>query len=382
MTANKKEINLKTNNIIYVIEAFFLTGIAVFLSVISGMLITDITGFVCIIAASALIACVFFLTSPSVIVIAGIASFAITFTLNENLLNAFASMAYVIIGAFIYFGVKNKRNRTQITVRIAIVITVFYFLLIAASFMMETGTFYDGMMALTSQIDQVLHNNVESVVKQYTTLMLAQSSGAGTTAEEAAQAAYFVETYITELVMNFKAILPACFILYNVLIAYLSTSIFKSAYNIFIPMANPKRNKIKNTYWRIKISVVSSIIMTCALFFAILASKGDTVLPYIVLMNLIYILAPGFCVMGVYFVYDKLFKSRTGIIPAVLVISLIMLAFISPTIVIFVVYSGASVLMAVGLYSALIGDLKKFFEKAKKALLGDGSDDDDDDYID
>ncbi|MCL1858717.1 MAG: hypothetical protein FWF92_05735 [Oscillospiraceae bacterium] len=380
----KKLKKLKNNNIIYVIEAFVLTAAAVFLSVISGgALVNDLTGLICVIAASALFACVLFLTNPGVIFISGIASFAITFTINGNITGSFESLIYVIIGSIIYFGLrnaKNKKTRTQITVLITVVLVVFYFLMLALSFMMATGTFYSGMIALTSEIDRALNDGVESFISQYTAL-LAKSSG-GTVSEETAQAAYLTEIYVKELVMNFKAIIPACFIIYSALIAYLSTSLFKSAYNIFIPMANPGRKKIKNKYWRVNISVVSAIIMIAALFFALLFSKKDNILPSIVLTNLIYILAPGFCLMGIYFTYDRIFKEKARIFPVMLIAAAIMFAFIFPSAIIFILYAAASVLMAVGLYAALIDSIKKVLDKAKKALLGDENDDDDDDYID
>ena len=388
MTANKKEKKLKkfkNKNIIYVIESFILTAAAVFLSVISGILVANLTGVLCIIAASAFIACVLFLTNPSVIIISGVASFAITFTLNGSIISALASLPYVIIGAFIYFGIKskNKKSRTQITVRIATVLAVFYFLLLALSFMLETGTFYSGMIAMASRIDKTLSEGVETVVRQYISIsMLPAQSSSISAAEEAAQQAYLIESYVKELVMNFKAIIPAGFVLYNLLIAYLSTSLFKSAYNIFIPMANPDRKKIKNKYWRINISVASAIIMTVILFFSVVLSKSENIIWPIMLTNMTYILAPGFCLMGVYLAYDKIFMGKSVIFPAILAAGVIMLAFVFSAAV-FVLYSAAAVLMAVGIYAALIEDIKKLFEKAKKALFGDGNDDDDDDdYID
>jgi hypothetical protein len=109
---------------------------------------------------------------------------------------------------------------------------------------------------------------------------------------------------------------------------------------------------------------------------AMMFSGQDNLLPAIVLTNLIYILIPGFCVMGAYFICDKMSESSLGMIPVVILMVMpVMFAFIFP----FLVYLIAALLMLTGLYSALIGDIRKFYEKTKKWMSG-GSDDDD--YID
>ena len=383
---NQKEEKLKINNIVYVIEVFILTAIAVFLSIIGGVNFSGLTGLLCFVTASALFSCVLFLTSPGVIIISGVASFAITFTLNGNMVSSLASLIYVITGAIIYFGVRGKKNRTQITVRIALVMALFYLGLLVLSLFLETGTFSLGMVS--SMIDSELTKGAEYFVQQYNSV-ITQYAGAGTgtgaSIEETAQTAYFIELYIKELVLNLKAIIPACFILYNALIAYLATLLFKPAYNIFIPLANPNRKKIKNNYWRVNISVVSAIIMSVALFLSLILSKENNIIAAIVLTNLVYILAPGFCLMGIYFAYDKIFKSRSGILPVVIIVGAVMLVFIYPAALLFILYSSLSVLMAVGLYAAMIEDARKLYDRAKKAILGDGNDNDendDDDYLD
>ena len=382
---NKKRKKIKNNNIIYMIEAFILTAAAVFLSVLSGTAFGSLTGFFCIIFASALFSCVLFLTSPSVILISGIASFAITLTLTNNIINAVSSLIYIIAGAFVYFGVRRKKSRTHITVGIAVCLSVLYMGMLVLYFLLETGTFSVGM--LSSMIDSTLTNWVELAIKQYNS-MLAQYSNSGINGginiEEAAQAAYLMESYAKETVMNLKAVIPACFVLYNIIIAYLSTSVFRLAYNIFIPMANPNRKKINNKYWRINISAVSAVIMAAALVINFLVSKKqESLFTSIVMTNLIYILAPGFFLMGVYFAFDRIFKSRIGVIPVMLIISAVMLAFISTMILFIVVYALLAVLMITGIYAALIESMKQLFDKAKKVLFGDDDDnDDDDDYMD
>jgi len=81
--------------------------------------------------------------------------------------------------------------------------------------------------------------------------------------------------------------------------------------------------------------------------------------------------------MGIYFVHDKIFKSGAGVIALVPVIVAIVLLFMFP----FAFIVTMAFFMILGLYAALIGDIKKFYEKIKKFISG-GDDDDDDDYID
>ncbi|MCL2816512.1 MAG: hypothetical protein FWD23_18095, partial [Oscillospiraceae bacterium] len=313
----------------------------------------------------ALFSCVLFLTKSKALLPAGIISFTAAFILNEDIITAFASLIYIIAGALIYFGVRSKRkqNRTQITVRISVALAVFYLLLLAVSFMMSAGTFYNGMTALVSDIDSELTAGTEAIVNQFS------AYSDMTDAEKA--------DYVKELVINMKAILPACFILYSLFTAYLATALFKPAYNIFIPLAYPGRKRIKNKYWRINISTISAIIMILSVFLAVMASGGDNILASIVLTNLIIILIPGFCVTGIYFTFDNIFRSGAGFLPVMLAVGTVMLAFIFP----FAIIVTMIVLIISGLYASLIGDIKKLYEKMKKMLLGDG-DDDDDDYID
>jgi len=226
-------------------------------------------------------------------------------------------------------------------------------------------------------IDSGLTNTIELFAAQSNSLLPLPS---GTEAGDAALAAGFTEAYITELVMNLKAVMPALFVLYAALTAYLSTAFFKSAYNIFIPMANPgkKRKRIKSKYWRIQISSVSAVVLAAAMLLTVLFSFRDNLIASIVLTNLTYILTPGFCIVGVYFVYDKIFKSNAGFVPVILIIGAAALVFVLPVAAFIGLYAAGSLLMIVGIYATLIGDIRKFLDKAKKLVSGD---DDDDDFI-
>ena len=380
MTANKREKNLKNNNIVYIIEIVILTAAAVFLSVIGSTLFVDIIGFagimaVCIAVASALFACVLFLTKSRVIIPAAIISFAGTFILTQNMISSCASLIYIVIGLFIYFGVKKKNKRTQITVGISAVLTVLYAVILISSVVLPAGTF--SPRETVASIDADLTNRLDGYIDQYSDVFM-QYSGDETlaSATDEERAVYF-ENYKKELVMNIKAILPSCFVLYSLIIAYLSTALFKHSYNIFIPMANPGRKRIKNKYWRINISAVSAIIMIISMILAMIFSTGDNLIGYIVLTNFVYILIPGFTIMGIYFAYDKMFKNGAGFFPVATIIGVVIAAFIFP----FAIVAATAFFMLLGIYAALISDIKKYYDKLKKILLGD-DDDDDDDYID
>jgi hypothetical protein len=355
-----------------------LTAAAVFLSVTgSSYFISplNIAGLLCTaVIASALFACVIFLTNSRILIPVGILSFAISFMTTGNLASALGSLTYIFVGAFIYFGIKGSRSgksqsvdktemrqfrRTQITVAAAGFLSLFFAGIFVAHILVATGAF--SFAAVSSVIDAELAYHIENYLGMFPQY-----------AEAVAAEEYSAEDVVRELVMNIKVVLPACFIVFNLSAAYLSTALFRFAYNIFIPMANPGRKKIKNKYWRINMSVISAIIMLISIFAAMLFSGWDNLLPSIVLTNLIYILIPGFCVMGAYFLFDKLFNSSMGTVPIIILMGIpVLFSFIFPFMIVMI----AVFLMVAGLYSALIGDIKKFYEKTKKLMFGDSDDD-------
>jgi len=363
---NIREKNSKSNGAVHIIEIFVLISAAVFLSVVASVLFIDFIGTLCAVLASALFACVLFLLSPAIVALGAVmlssaASFFITYLLYGNLINSLASIIYIAVGAFICFGVKAKWQRTRIAVGIICFLCLSYFGLIVFYFFLKTGSFSFAMVSKAVEI--TLSDSVKVIVGQIPTFSVMPELDK--------------TAYIQEIVKNIKAVTPALFVGYNAIIAYLTTSFFKYTYNICIPMAKPNRKKIKNKYWRINISAVSAVTLAITLLAVVLVYSQKNLLPSIILTNLIYILAPGFCIVGIYFVHDKIFKEKTGIFFIVFVIATAMTIFILPTLLGALVF----VLMILGLYATLIGDIKKIIEKAKKALLGD-DDDDDDDYID
>jgi len=386
----EREKNLKSI-IGYIIVVLALTAAAVFLSVTGSYYFISplsLPGLLCTAAAaSALFACVIFLTNSRIMIPAGILSFAVTYYITSgNMTGASVSLTYIFVGAFIYFGIKNSKakkrgenggrasystqaaeraekrqfRRTQITVAAAGFLSVFYAAVIIAHIFISTGTFS------VSDISSVTASELTRQIENYTGLF-----------PQTASEEYPVGDIIRELVINLQVILPALFIVYNLLVTYLATALFRFVYNIFIPLTNPGRKKIKNKYWRINMSVISAIIMIISIFAAMMFSGMDNLLPAIVLTNLIYILIPGFCIMGVYFFYDKMINAGMNRITVFILMGIpVMFSFLFP----FIIPLIAAFLMITGLYAALIGDIKKFYEKVKKLMFGDPDDDDEDYY--
>jgi len=391
--SNKRGRKLKKNRVVYIIESLVLILAAIFLAAFGSAPFIDPISLICTAAASALFACVLFLTNSRVIVIAGLTSFAAACITGKGPVGAAASLTYIVVGAFIYFGVKIKKprnaektgktektektekkseqnyvKRTQITVAAAGFLAVFYAAMLAVSVVISTGGF--SIAAAESVIDGYLTDAIEVYIGY------SQSLTQYTASIDAEQAANFIESYKREIFINMKAILPACYIIYNLFAAYITTALFKPMYNIFIPLANPARKRIRNKYWRINMSVISAVIMIASIFLAVAFTSGGNLLPAIVVTNLIYILVPGFCIMGIYFASDKMFGGSAGIFPVILLIGAAVISFIYPLVMV----AAMALFMVMGLYAALIGDIRKFYEKTKKLMFGD--DDDDDDYID
>jgi len=181
-----------------------------------------------------------------------------------------------------------------------------------------------------------------------------------------------------EHVMNFKMLAPMIFIVYMIIIAYFSTMVFRIIYNIFIG-SRAISYPLKRIEWRIKLSGISAVIIILCAVSNLLLYSLDNPFPRIIVTNIQFILAPGFCIMGMYFLYDKIYNmynknryTKGGIAPA-----FIMLAACAVTLLV-LQYAGLAILVICGLYAALIGDIKKFYDKTKKAVFGDDDEDDDD----
>ena len=363
----------KINGVAYLFELLALNAAAISLSVAGSVFFFDLVGMAFYAAAAALFACAMFLAPPrlvcSVMTLASAAaSFFVAHAISGNIINSLSCLVCAVSGAIVYLGVRTKKHRTQITFGISCFLSLFSLGLIVASFLVKAGSFSVGL-ALQA-IDDSLTLGADYITKHISALA---------ELPEADRAAY-----VQEIVQNTKAIIPALFIIYNALFAYLSTSFFKLAYNVFIPMANSARKRIKGKYWRLNISLVSAIVALTALIASPFASAAKNPIPSIVLTNLIYMLAPGLCIVGIYFAYDKFFKERVAIFPLVPMLGALFAVFFMLGAFSLALFVLVFVLLVAGLYATLSGDIKKLLEKAKKALIDDDddSDDDDDDYFD
>jgi len=361
----KNEKNPRSGNLAHMFGIFALVSAAASLSVVGSVLFVDVMGALCTASASALFACLLFLVTPALVrlsaaVFSAAAGFLATYLICGDTIKALAGLVYVIVGAIVYLGVKNKRARTKITFGALCFLVLFHSGLVVLYFLLKTGGFSIGMVS--SAVDAGLTETAEFLTGRVAALsQLPETDRAA---------------YVRELVANTKAMTPALFVLYNAAVAYLSTSFFRYAYNVLIPMANPGRKKIKNKYWRLAISLVSAVAAALALFASLFVSFQKNPLPSIILTNLTYMLAPGFCIVGIYFFHDKVFKEKTGVFSVVLAVCALVAVLVLPA----ALFALALVLMVSGLYDTLAGDMKKFLEKAKKNLFGD-DDDDDDKYI-
>jgi len=363
----------KINSIAYTFELLALNAAAIFLSVAGSVFFLDFLGLACYAAAAALFACAMFLV-PSLIaclvltIASAATSFFIANAISGNIISSLACLVCATSGALIYFGVKAKKHRTQITFGIACFLSVFSLGLVVASFLLEAGRFSVGLVL--QAVDDGLTSGANYITSHISTLA---------ELPEIDRAAY-----VQEIVQNTKAIIPALFIVYNSIIAYLATSFFKIAYNVFIPMANSARKKIKGKYWRLNISLVTAIVALTALVASPFASAAKNPISSIVLTNLIYMLAPGLCIVGIYFAYDKFFKERVAIFPLVPILGALFAVFFMLGAFSIALFVLVFVLLVAGLYATLNGDIKKLLEKAKKALFDDDddNDDDDDDFFD
>ena len=374
MTTNRRRRrkSYKRNTLVYIIEALILMTAAGCLSVIGSPNSADILGILCICLASALFACAMFLSSPGIIILTGAAAtFTITLLLYGDIITAFASLIYIAAASFIYFGVMSKQSRTQITFRIAVALAVIFVLLIVFYFISNNGSFSVSMV--TSYIDSELSELARLYLSSYDEVIAEYMADMYPAAD-----VLLIEETVKSIVSDLKAMVPAFYVLFNLIAAYISTAVFRMAYNIFIPIAKPYRKKIRNTYWRVHISTVSAIIMTLAMIFSLLLSEEP--IPWLAATNIVYILMPGFSVMGIYFAKDRIFKSGFGIIPIVLIIGAAIFLVMIPIDMFYVLSLVSTVFMGLGVYAALEGDMKKLWDKTKKYVFGD--DDDDDDFDD
>ena len=326
--------------------------------------------FICLVFASVAFATLLFTVSythAAVLCLAGAVAAAI---FSRGVVAVAWSLIYIAVGWVMFSGVRAKIARTAITVRAAAFAGLISAALLAGVIVAEHGAISPTIIydAADELITGFLEANQEILLAMYIPVDLS-----GDEEEQARR----LELVKREYTMNLKMMTPMLFVFYALAAAYCSTALFRIIYNIFIG-SKPGAFPLKRADWRLKLSAVSAVVIIISSMLILLLFDPHNPLPRIILTNVQYILAPGFCIMGIYFLYDKTYniynKNRLvkgGMAPAFILLgacTFAVLMFFQPAIAILVVF---------GLYAALIGDIKKFYRKTKKAVFGDEDDDED-----
>ena len=323
---------------------------------------------VCLILVSAVFATLLFIADyihAGIVCAAGLIATAV---LSRDITAVLWAGAYIPAGWIIFRGVANaekKITRTAITVRIAVFLGILYAALIAGSLVHEHGEISLHIIFRAAEAE------IEAVAENFQSLIPVDMSEP----DEALRASQ-TELVMQMFTMNLTAMVPMIFTLYCLIIAYFSTSLFRIIYNMLLGLRTDRI--LKRGDWRIRLSVISAVVMIACSVLEILISR-DTLLLWIITSNIRFILVPGFCIMGVYFLFDKIYdrynrnrEIKNRFVPAlILFVACVVLIF-------FLQYGGIgmALLTITGLYSALIGDIKKFYEKTKKLVFGDDDEED------
>jgi hypothetical protein len=323
-----------------------------------------------VVLASAVFGTLLFIANYMYAGILCFAAFIGAVVFSRDIVAVIWSLVYAPAGWIMFQGVTKKMTRTLITVRIAVFAGIVYSALIIGVVAAENGAVSPMI------IYQAAEAEIEAIVENFQDILLDTYVPADMSGDEEEQARNR-ELLQQEYIMNLKMMIPMFFVLYSLAIAYFSTALFRIIYNIFIGARAVSGRFIKRIEWRIKLSVVSAVmIILCSVFNLLLYSR-DNPLPSIIISNIQYILAPGFCIMGIYFLFDKTYNMynrhreiESRVAPAVMLLLTCVFA------IILLQYTAIAILVICGLYAALIGDIKKFYEKTKKAVFGDDDDDD------
>ena len=379
---NKNNINYASAVIMSVVVVFLSAAGAKLFAASNGFDFGGLTGIFCVILAAAFFACLLFITNYLTIFAVCAASAGLAIFAGKEPLPVILALSYILTGLIIFTGMAKKQTRTQITVRVSLFLVLFCSAWTVLYFVITSGGF--SVQKLSNSIDDEINNTLnymETAASQYYSMLPAGSvssadaSGDGT--------AYNLSDSVRqEFIMNMKVMIPSLFVILCIFCAYLSTSSFRIFYNIFSAKSKPK--EIPGRDWRVKLSVISAGVMILSTLCMVLLYDKDNLLPSIVSANIMYILLPGFCIMGIYFVYDKLYnmynrvpyRKKNGTLPGLSLAFAVIFLYIFMSNIVF------AALAIFGLYAALIGDIKNFYDKAKKYFSdgGGGDDDDGDDF--
>lgn len=321
-------------------------------------------GIICLIFASAAFATLLFITDYMHAGLLCLASLIGAAVFSRDIIAVLWSGAYIPAGWIIFAGIRKKMTRTAVIVRIAVFLGVFYAALIIGSLALENGGVSPEM------VSQMAGAEIEAIVENFQDLIPVNIAEA----DEELRAQQ-TELAKQQLVMNLRMMIPMFFVLYCLIIAYLASALFRTMYNLLWGVR--MKQTLKRKDWRVNLSVISAVIMILCAILNLLLDRHN-LLPWIIISNIQFILTPGFCVMGVYFLFDKIYdrynKSRD--VKSRFMPMLIMFFAGGGVILILPDTMGFAILTVFGLYAALIGDIKKFYDKTKKLVFGDDDDDD------
>jgi len=287
--------------------------------------------------------------------------------LSRNMTAVIWSLAYMPVGWIIFHGLRKNALRTTIVVRIAVFLGVFYAVLVVGNLTMQHGEISPSI--IFAAVDE----QIEAAANMFQELIPINTNDP----DAEAQAALAAEA----LAMNLRMMVPMIFAVYCLAIAYFATGLYRVLYNAVIGIRESRIIRRKD--WRVHLSWVAALIMiVCSVVYLTVYDhhSASALLTAVITSNIRFILTPGFYVMGIYFLFDKVYggynryrEPKNRVVPSLMLFGACAFVFM------FLQGAGIAILTVFGIYAALIGDIKKIYVKAKKLILDEGDDDNDND---
>ena len=285
--------------------------------------------------------------------------------LSRNVTAVLWSLAYMPSGWIIFYSLRKNAIRTTIVVRIAVFLGVFYAILIVGNLAAQYGNV--STVIVFGEIDY----QIEAVAELFREAIVSVNIN---DPDAEVRAALIAE----EFAINLRMMVPMIFAVYCLAIAYFITAFYRMLYNAVIGIRESR--VIKRKDWRVHLSWVSALIMImCSVvYMAVYADQSTSaILTSVIVSNIRFILTPGFCVMGIYFLFDKVYGgyNRYREPPSRFAPSLMLFGG-CVFVLLFLQGAGIAMLAVFGIYAALIGEVKRIYNKAKKLITDDDGDDD------
>ncbi|GHU38667.1 hypothetical protein FACS1894105_12840 [Clostridia bacterium] len=264
--------------------------------------------------------------------------------------------AYAIIGAIIAIMFSHEFSRAGITLSAAIAAAVCYFIAFMEYVNDVAGEI--SLPAISAVIDVELQAASGILSEAYTVYF--ESAGVAITEAQ-------VSSYVQEILINTKLILPSMFVIAMSVLAYIITSLFRFVYNIGTPASF---KKIEKDAWRLKTSVATAVVYMILIISQLFLNGEESKLPLIVVTNMLYILSPVMALSGWYYLYDK-FRAGSGGRKAVYIVVFVLSVFVLGTLVL-------AIIAVFGIYSVIIVNIRSFRERMNNKLFdGEGEHKDD-----